>query len=136
MKFQAKIWQKLSLFLSVVVLVVASFAVSASPAAAETYTIKMGADNGMLQFVPSSVTVKPGDSVDFQINSVPPHNAVFDKVPGGDAGLAKSLSKDQLMFSKGDTATVSFPSDAPKGEYTYYCQPHRGAGMSGTITVK
>ncbi|WP_299488562.1 plastocyanin/azurin family copper-binding protein, partial [Acaryochloris sp. IP29b_bin.137] len=31
---------------------------------------------------------------------------------------------------------VAFPTDAAPGTYSYYCEPHRGAGMTGTITVQ
>ncbi|MFP4007137.1 MAG: plastocyanin [Spirulinaceae cyanobacterium] len=135
MKFKATL-RKLGVLLSVVAIAIATFAVSATPALADTYTVKMGADNGLLQFVPNTLTVKPGDTVDFTINSVPPHNVVFDKVPGGDAALAKSLSNTQLLFSKGQSVSVTIPSDAPSGEYDYYCQPHRGAGMAGKLIVE
>ncbi|MEM9504819.1 MAG: plastocyanin/azurin family copper-binding protein, partial [Cyanobacteria bacterium P01_E01_bin.43] len=30
----------------------------------------------------------------------------------------------------------TFSADMPSGDYTYYCAPHRGAGMVGTITVE
>jgi plastocyanin len=101
MKFKAAIPRRLGLLLSTILLVVASFALSASPAAAETYTVKMGTDKGLLQFEPSSVTIKPGDTVKWVMNKVPPHNAVFDdtKVPGGDKAFAKKLSHEKLTFS-------------------------------------
>lgn len=138
MKFRAAIQRRLGVLLSTILLVVASFALSASPAAAETYTVKMGADSGQLQFVPAKLTVKPGDSVKWEMNKLAPHNAVFDAsgVPNGDKALAKSLSKTNLMFAPGESAEITIPADAPAGEYTYYCQPHRGAGMVGKIVVE
>jgi plastocyanin len=71
-------------------------------------------------------------------NKVPPHNVVFDaaKNPAKDATLAKSLSHKNLMMSAGQKETTTFPADAPAGDYTFYCEPHRGAGMVGTITVQ
>jgi plastocyanin len=131
----AKISRKLGLVLATVVLAIATFVVSASPATAATVQVKMGADNGLLQFVPSEVTVAPGDTVQFVMNKLGPHNVVFDKTPGG-SDLAKSLSYDQLMFAPGETADITIPSDAPTGTYTYYCTPHRGAGMVGKINVQ
>lgn len=128
--------RKAGLLLSVAFIAIATFALSATPALADTYTVKMGADNGLLQFVPNNLSVKPGDTVNFEINSVPPHNVVFDKVPNGDADLAKSLSNTQLLFSKGQSVSVTIPGDAPKGEYDYFCQPHRGAGMVGKLMVE
>lgn len=138
MKFRAAIQRRLGVLLSTILLVVASFALLASPAAAETYTVKMGADSGQLQFVPAKLTVKPGDSVKWEMNKLAPHNAVFDAtgVPNKDKALAKALSKEKLMFAPGESAEITIPADAPEGEYTYYCQPHRGAGMVGKITVE
>jgi plastocyanin len=136
MNFKTTIWRKVGLLLSVAIVAIATFAFSASPAFAASYDVKMGADNGMLQFVPDTLTVSPGDTVNFTINTVPPHNVVFDKVPGGDAGLAKSLSNSQLLFTKGQSVAVTIPSDAPKGDYDFYCQPHRGAGMTGKLVVE
>ncbi|WP_017306248.1 plastocyanin [Spirulina subsalsa] len=126
--------KKLGLLLSSVLLLLASLAVFVAPAEAATYTVKMGADNGMLQFVPDSLTIKPGDSVEFVMNKLAPHNAVFGKGPSG-AKLDK-LSHDKLLFSPGESYTTEFPADSPKGEYDYYCQPHRGAGMVGKIIVE
>ena len=138
MKFKAAIPRRLGLLLSAILLVVASFALSATPAAAETYTVKMGTDKGLLQFEPATLTVKPGDTVKWQMNKVPPHNAVFDdtKVPGGDKALAKKLSHEKLTFSPGESFETTFPAYATPGEYPYYCQPHRGAGMAGKIVVE
>jgi plastocyanin len=138
MNLIAVIARRFSLTLLAVTLVVGSWLFSIAPASAETYTVKMGSDNGMLVFEPSSLTVKQGDTVKWVNNKLAPHNAVFDiqKIPGGDAGLAKSLSHKQLVFSPGEEFSVTFGSDMPTGDYSYYCEPHRGAGMGGKITVQ
>ena len=138
MKFRPTIPRRLVLLLSTILLVVTSFVLSATPAAAETYTVKMGSDTGQLQFVPSSLTVKPGDTVKFQMNKLAPHNVVFDAatIPGKNAALAKQLSKEKLLFSPGESFEVAIPGDAEAGAYSYYCQPHRGAGMVGKIVVE
>ncbi len=135
MKSTTKISQKLGLILSTVVLAIATFIISTSPALAATVEVKMGADNGLLQFVPSEVTVSPGDTVKFVMNKLGPHNIVFDKTPGG-SDLAKSLSAEQLLFAPGESVDITIPGDAPAGTYNYYCTPHRGAGMAGKITVQ
>jgi len=48
-------------------------------------TVKLGSDGGGLQFVPDSVTVKSGESVQFVNNVGFPHNIVFDEdaIPAG-----------------------------------------------------
>ncbi|MDR9402140.1 MAG: plastocyanin [Halothece sp. Uz-M2-17] len=109
-----------------------------SPTGGETYQVKMGSDSGQLQYVPSKLTIHPGDTVEFVMNKLAPHNVVFDSngVPSGAKALASSLSKNKLLSGAGETHTVTFPEDAPKGEYNYYCQPHRGAGMNGKIIVE
>ncbi|NEP02820.1 MAG: plastocyanin [Symploca sp. SIO2E9] len=132
MELRAKVLRKLGLVLSTILLAVASFALSASPAAAETYTVKMGADNGMLSFVPKVVKVKPGDTIKWANNKLPPHNVVFE----GGSPLAKDLSHDKLFFAPGENYEATIPADAKPGEYTYYCQPHRGAGMIGKLVVE
>jgi plastocyanin len=137
MKSMTSIAKRVCLAFAAMLLVVGSFFFSADPAAAASYTVKMGADNGMLAFEPAKLTVKPGDTVTFVINKVPPHNVVFDgaTIPGGDKALATSLSHKKLEMTPGDTIEVTIPKDAPAGDYTYYCEPHRGAGMVGKLTV-
>lgn len=126
MKRLSAISRSLGLALCAVVLVIGSFFLSASPAAADTVTVKMGADSGMLAFEPSTVTIKAGDTVKWVNNKLPPHNIIFE-------GDAANKSHDQLMFSPGESYEATF--DAP-GTYSYYCSPHRGAGMTGKVVVQ
>jgi len=137
MKSMTSFAKRFCLVFAAFLLVAGSFFASAAPAAAETFTVKMGADNGMLAFEPAKLTVKPGDTVKWVINKVPPHNVVFDgaSIPGGDKALAESLSHKKLEMTPGGGFEATIPADAPAGEYTYYCEPHRGAGMVGKITV-
>jgi plastocyanin len=118
--------QGLKLAFVALILVVATFFVAVAPASAETYSVKMGADSGMLAFDPPNLTIKAGDTVKWVNNKLPPHNIMFE-------GDAADLSHDQLMFSPGEEYTVTFSSP---GTYSYYCAPHRGAGMVGKITVE
>lgn len=136
MKSITSITKSFCLVFAAVLLIVGSLFISASPASAETYTVKMGGDNGMLVFAPAKLTVKPGDTVKWVINKVPPHNVVFDaaSVPGGKA-VATSLSHKKLEMAPGSSFEVAIPADAAAGDYSYYCEPHRGAGMVGKITV-
>lgn len=138
MKLINSVTKSLCLTLVAVLLVVGSFFVSVAPAAAETFTVKMGADNGLLVFQPANLTVKPGDTVNWVINKVPPHNVIFDdkNIPGNDKALAKSLSHPQLEMTPGKGYELTIPKDLPAGEYSYFCAPHRGAGMIGKLTVQ
>ncbi|WP_421658584.1 plastocyanin [Leptothermofonsia sp. ETS-13] len=137
MKLFTSAARSICLTLAAALLVVSSFFLSASPAAAATYTVKMGGDNGMLVFQPDKLNVKPGDTVQFVVNKVPPHNIVFDDtaIPGKDKALAKSLSHQNLEMTPGSGFEVTIPKDAPAGEYTYFCAPHRSAGMVGKLIV-
>ncbi|SRR5579883_2572106 len=138
MKSINSVTKSLCLTLLAALLVVGSFFVSVAPAAAETYTVKMGADNGLLVFQPANLTVKPGDTVKWVINKVPPHNIIFDDkaIPGNDKALAKSLSHPQLEMTPGQGYELTIPKDLPAGDYSYFCAPHRGAGMVGKLTVQ
>ena len=130
--------RRLGLAVLTLVLVASSFALFTPPAAADTYTVKLGTDKGLLAFDPAKLTIKPGDTVKFVNNKVPPHNVVFDAAqnPTKSADLAKSLSHKQLLMTPGQEIETTFPADAPAGTYTYYCEPHRGAGMIGKITIE
>ncbi len=117
--------KKIGLLLSSIVLVVSSFFFTANSAVAATYEVKMGSDMGMLQFEPSTLEIKEGDTVKWINNKMSPHNVVFE-----DDNLK---SHKQLVFSPGESYETTFSST---GEYNYYCEPHRGAGMAGKVIVK
>lgn len=125
--------KKLGLLLSALALVVTSFFLGVSPAAAENFTVKMGTDAGQLAFQPAELTVKVGDTVTWSNNKLSPHNVVFDGSKGLDAAAAKALSHSSLVFAPGEGYSTTF-SDS--GTYVYYCEPHRGAGMIGKIIVQ
>ena len=55
---------------------VASLALTLSATAA---TVKLGADSGALEFVPSTLTIASGESVSFVNNAGFPHNIIFDE---------------------------------------------------------
>lgn len=138
MKSIAATLRRLSLAVLTVIVIFGSFAVFTPTASAETYTVKLGSDKGMLAFQPKKLTVKAGDTIEWKNNKVPPHNVVFDpaKNPTKSADVAKSLSHKKLLMSPGQTETTVIPVDAAPGSYTFYCQPHRGAGMVGQIIVE
>jgi len=137
MKLKMTFPRSIGLLICTIMLVISSFVMSVSPASADSYTVKMGTDQGLLKFDPANITIKPGDTVKFVNNKLAPHNAVFDDkgVPTGDKALATKLTHTKLLYSPGESYEATFPADTPPGTYTYYCQPHRGAGMVGKITV-
>lgn len=114
-------------------LVTASFFFSVSPAAAATVSVKMGSDSGALAFDPSTVTIKVGDEVKWVNNKLSPHNVVFATGDGVDDSVATKLSHKGLAFAAGESFSSTFTEP---GTYTYYCEPHRGAGMVGKVIVE
>jgi len=93
----------------------------ATPAWAIDVTMGSG---GNLIFEPSDVTINAGDTIHFVNNMLPPHNIIVE-------GRA-DLSRESLMFNPGESQDILF---ADAGDYTFFCGPHQGAGMTGTIHV-
>ncbi|MGC1307908.1 MAG: plastocyanin [Phormidesmis sp.] len=135
MRFIAKAFRRLGTAFMMATLIFSSCAILASPAFAADQTVKMGSDGGLLVFEPATVTVSKGDTVTWQNNKMAPHNVVFDanSIPGGKA-TADKLTHSQLTFSPGESYSSTF--DVEPGEYTYFCAPHRGAGMVGKVIVQ
>lgn len=116
--------KQFGLAIASLVFIVGSFFMSATPAAAGTVVIKMGSDKGQLVFEPKEVTINVGDTVKWINNKAFPHNVVFE---GHD-----ELSHKKLV-QKPKAELESTFNEA--GEFSYYCAPHRGAGMAGKIIV-
>ena len=117
--------KKLIVFLSSFLLAASMFFVSIAPASAATVSVKMGSDGGMLQFDPPTVTIKAGDTVQWVNNKMFPHNVIFE-----DSSVE---GHKDMMFAAGETFETTFSNS---GEYSYYCAPHRGAGMQGKVVVQ
>ncbi|MBD2104342.1 plastocyanin [Leptolyngbya sp. FACHB-261] len=116
------------------VLILGILGLTPGAAKADTVEVLMGSKKGSLVFEPATVTIKAGDTIKWVNNIAYPHNVVFDKVPGNDKTLASELSHKGLLNAPKQTYEKTF--DVPAGEYTYYCTPHRGAGMVGKIVVE
>lgn len=108
-------------------------AVSKPAYAAETKEVKMGSDSGLLAFVPAKITICKGDTITWINNKAGPHNVVFDEdnIPAG-VDQEKISMIDEQLGEEGETFTRTFET---VGNYDYYCEPHRGAGMNGVVTV-
>lgn len=94
--------------------------------------VLLGANGGVLVFEPSEFTVKAGDTITFKNNAGFPHNVVFDEdeVPSGVD--ATKISKEEYLNAPGETYSVTL---TVPGTYSFYCEPHQGAGMVGKVTV-
>lgn len=114
------------LILSAVLLIIASLTLAPSSAWATTHTVNMGANQRpFLRFEPEKLTIQAGETVEFVMNKLAPHNVIFEDHP--------ELSHQKLLYHARNTYKSTFKVP---GEYSYYCKPHRGAGMQGTIMVK
>ena len=86
--------------------------------------VQMGYE-GNLVFEPSEVTISAGESVHFINNMLPPHNVIVEDHP--------ELGHEALAMLPGEDFTVEF---SESGDYTYWCGPHKGAGMIATVHVE
>ncbi len=93
----------------------------ALPAWAVDVTMGSG---GNLVFEPSEISVSAGDTVHFVNGMLPPHNVIVENHP--------ELSHEGLLFAPGESFDITFPE---AGDYTFWCAPHKGAGMIGTAHV-
>merc|ERR1712060_42858 len=95
--------------------------------------VKLGSDSGGLVFEPSTVTINKGESVTWKNNAGFPHNIMFDEdeIPSG--ANADALSNEDYLNAPGETVTRTFDVS---GSYSYYCEPHQGAGMQGKVIDK
>lgn len=123
-----KILVKSTLILTSILLILGIFLIEVNPVLANNIIIKMGTDRGALAFEPSQFRVKSGDKIKWINNKLAPHNVIFDDEK------VKSMSHPQLIFAPGDYFETVVPPNI-KGEFDFYCQPHRGAGMVGKMIV-
>ena len=95
------------------------------PAGATTFNVTVGPD-GQLIFMPSSVTIHPGDQVKWTWGSSG-HSST-----SGSPGMPNGIW-DSGILNMGATFTHTFNS---VGTFPYYCTPHGGCcGMVGTVVV-
>jgi len=91
---------------------------------AATVTVTVG--NGGFFFFPSSVTIQPGDTVQWTW-SASGHSST-----SGTPGLPNGLW-DSGILNQGATFSHTFPS---AGSFPYFCSPHGACcGMVGSVTV-
>ena len=92
-------------------------------------SVDVGAGDGF-SFAPDSFTIEVGDTVEWVwVGSN--HNVTAESAPAGSDWTGTPGAPDRL-FDSGHTSRYTF--EVP-GEYSYYCDPHRSAGMVGSFTV-
>lgn len=82
---------------------------------------------------PATVTIKSGDSVTWVNNAGFPHNIVFDEDEVPEGVNAEAISREDYLNAPGEKHTAKFST---AGSYSYYCEPHQGAGMVGKVIVE
>ncbi|KAH7523460.1 plastocyanin [Ziziphus jujuba] len=116
------------------VAVVATAASAMLASNAMAIEVLLGGSDGSLAFVPSNFSVSAGEKIVFKNNAGFPHNVVFDEdeIPGGVDASKISMSEEDLLNAPGEVYSVTLTE---KGDYSFYCSPHQGAGMVGKVTV-
>ena len=98
---------------------------------ATTHIVKMTVD---YEFVPSSLTIKQGDSVKWVVAGTKAHEVASGTVIEGEdgkEGVPDGLWKTGKMASGSFTYTFN-----STGTFLYYCDAHLDQGMIGSITVE
>lgn len=109
------------------------------------HTVQMLLDEEGFRFDPSYLTVAEGDGVEFRMVSGVPHNVAFDDrfIPRGSrpqlaANLSAIGARDLAapVVTTIDSTYVVSTSGLPKGDYLFFCAPHRTMYMHGVLTVR
>lgn len=90
--------------------------------------VAVGADG--LQFTPETFGISVGDTVRWEWDGNG-HNVVPDDIPPG-SDWSGTEGSAGTTYSSGHTHSHTFET---AGEYSYYCAPHQGSGMTGSFTV-
>jgi plastocyanin len=90
-------------------------------------TLELGVDGNNLKFDKTSLEATAG-SVTIELNNTSSltHNIGIEDTDGNSLGEGELVGKDE---------TSKVTANLKPGTYTYYCNPHRSAGMTGTLTV-
>ncbi len=98
---------------------------------ATTHIVKMTGD---YEFVPSTLTIKQGDSVKWVVTSNKAHEVASGTVIEGEDGME---GVPDGLWETGKMASGSFTyTFNSTGTFPYYCDAHLDQGMIGEITVE
>ncbi len=95
---------------------------------AKEVTVKEVSNDGKFYFLPSYLTIQPGDTVHFVNEQDNIHEVMFVSVPKG----VNEMIMSPLQEKKGDTFSHTFTIP---GTYQFHCHPHEALGMQGTLIV-
>lgn len=89
--------------------------------------LELGVKGNELKFDKEELSAPAGSvTITFTNTSSIPHNVAIESEDG------EALDEGEVV---GDGETSTATADLEPGTYTYYCTPHKGAGMTGTLTV-
>ncbi len=109
------------------------------------YTVRMVFDEEGFRFDPSYLTVREGDGVQFRMISGVPHNVTFDDrfIPEGSraqlSANLRAVGARELaapVVTTYDSSYVISTAGLPRGDYLFYCAPHRSLNMHGVLTIR
>ena len=86
--------------------------------------------DGEFRFDPGSFEISTGETVLWVWRSTN-HNVVPDSIPDG-SDWTGTEGGSGTTYERGHESAFRFTTP---GEYTYFCAPHRSAGMTGSFTV-
>lgn len=96
-------------------------------AAAGGTPLALGVKGDELKFDEDTLTAPAGNvTITLTNSSSMPHNIAIESADG------ETLDEGDIV-GEGETSEAS--AELEPGTYTYYCTPHKGAGMTGTLTV-
>ena len=102
-----------------------------------TRTVNVGQGGNV--FAPATLTINAGDTVNF-VWASNNHNVVSGTVSGGvgtpDNKFCNPNNQNCAAAPVANTGNTYSYTFTTKGTYPYYCRPHAGVGMAGTITVQ
>ncbi len=109
---------------------------AAAPAFAQAKTVEVSMGKSQMRFLPDTVRIAVGDTVQWTNPAVVTHSVTFDPglsakpgnvvLPGGVAPFDSGDMEQDAVFSHTFTA---------KGTYKYICKMHEAMGMVGTVIV-
>ncbi|MEF8843733.1 MAG: plastocyanin/azurin family copper-binding protein [Haloarculaceae archaeon] len=102
----------------------------AGTAAGQSTTEVVVGPDGNLVYEPATVNVAPGDTVRFVWES-DNHNIVVESQPE-DAAWEGTEGDANTLYNTGHEYEFTFEVEET---YSYFCQPHRTAGMVGEVVV-
>jgi plastocyanin len=117
----------------------------AQPSRGTIHTVRMLLDDEGFRFEPGYLTVSEGDGVRFLMVSGVPHNVAFDERFIPSAARAQLVSNLAALGGRDlaspvvtviDSTFVLSTGGLPRGEYLFYCAPHRSLNMHGVLTVR